>query len=81
MFSWISVIMVIQAANDELDSFIKTGDELARPLQRALQINMWESCSAYQRKDFPDFSQEFNVNIQVSVDENNDQVLKNNLFH
>jgi hypothetical protein len=36
---------------------------------------MWESCSAHQRKDFPDVSQEFNVNIQVIVDENNDQVI------
>jgi succinate dehydrogenase / fumarate reductase flavoprotein subunit len=132
--------MVIQAANDELDSFIKTGDELARPLQRSLRINMWENCGvirdesrlrkgletlqeiksasssvdvrpdaegyqdlaialdlrasivsaettirsaltrkesrgAHQRKDFPDLSQEFNVNIQVSIDENNDQEL------
>jgi succinate dehydrogenase / fumarate reductase flavoprotein subunit len=131
---------VIQAANDELDSFLKTGDELARPLQRALRNNMWENCGvvrdearllkgletlqeikaasssvdvrpdaegyqdlaialdlrasisaaevtlrsalvrqesrgAHQRKDFPDFSQEFNVNIQVRIDDNNEQVL------
>jgi succinate dehydrogenase / fumarate reductase flavoprotein subunit len=35
---------VIKAAHDELDSFLTTGDELARPLQRALRINMWENC-------------------------------------
>ncbi len=34
----------IQEANYELDSFLKTGDELARPLQRALRDNMWENC-------------------------------------
>jgi succinate dehydrogenase / fumarate reductase flavoprotein subunit len=35
---------VIQAAHDELDGMLQTGDELARPLQRALRNNMWENC-------------------------------------
>lgn len=35
---------VIQSAQDELDALTKPGDELARPLQRALRIAMWENC-------------------------------------
>jgi succinate dehydrogenase / fumarate reductase flavoprotein subunit len=34
----------IQAAHDELNSLIREGDELARPLQRALRDTMWENC-------------------------------------
>ena len=34
----------IQAAHDELDSLIREGDELARPLQRAVRDTMWEKC-------------------------------------
>ena len=34
----------IQAAHDDLDGLIREGDELARPLQRALRDNMWENC-------------------------------------
>ena len=34
----------IQRAHEDLDSFLKTGDELARPLQRALRNNMWQNC-------------------------------------
>jgi succinate dehydrogenase / fumarate reductase flavoprotein subunit len=34
----------IQAAHDELDSLIREGDELARPLQRAVRDTMWENC-------------------------------------
>jgi succinate dehydrogenase / fumarate reductase, flavoprotein subunit len=34
----------IQAANDELDSLIREGDELARPLQRMVRDTMWENC-------------------------------------
>jgi succinate dehydrogenase / fumarate reductase flavoprotein subunit len=34
----------IQAAHTALDSLIKTGDELARPLQRAVRDTMWETC-------------------------------------
>lgn len=35
---------VIQSAQDELGALTKPGDELARPLQRALRIAMWENC-------------------------------------
>jgi succinate dehydrogenase / fumarate reductase flavoprotein subunit len=35
---------IILAAQDELDALIKPGDELARPLQRALRIDMWDNC-------------------------------------
>jgi succinate dehydrogenase / fumarate reductase flavoprotein subunit len=35
---------LIQSAHQELDSLLKTGDELARPLQRLLRVNMWENC-------------------------------------
>jgi succinate dehydrogenase / fumarate reductase flavoprotein subunit len=35
---------VIQAAHDELDSLIREGEELARPLQRAIRNTMWEHC-------------------------------------
>jgi succinate dehydrogenase / fumarate reductase, flavoprotein subunit len=35
---------VIEAARDELDSFISPGGEFARPLQRALRDTMWEQC-------------------------------------
>ena len=33
---------VIQAAHDDLDSFIKHGSEMARPLQRQLRNVMWQ---------------------------------------
>jgi succinate dehydrogenase / fumarate reductase flavoprotein subunit len=33
-----------EAANEELDSLVKAGEELARPLQRALRDLMWEHC-------------------------------------
>jgi succinate dehydrogenase / fumarate reductase, flavoprotein subunit len=36
--------LVIEAAGDELDSFISPGVEFARPLQRALRDTMWEHC-------------------------------------
>jgi succinate dehydrogenase / fumarate reductase flavoprotein subunit len=35
---------IIHAAQDELDALTKPGDELARPLQRALRIDMWDNC-------------------------------------
>ena len=122
----------MQAAQDELDELTQPGDELARPLQRALRINMWENCGvvrdekglrkgldtldgikessksvdvrpdamgfrdlataldlrgslvaaeatlqsalareesrgAHQRRDFPDVSKNFKVNIQVQI--------------
>jgi succinate dehydrogenase / fumarate reductase flavoprotein subunit len=34
----------IQAAHDELNELIREGDELARPLQRAVRDAMWENC-------------------------------------
>jgi succinate dehydrogenase / fumarate reductase, flavoprotein subunit len=34
----------IQAAHDELDSLIREGSELARPLQRAVRDTLWETC-------------------------------------
>lgn len=33
----------IQAAHEDLDRLIKPGEQLARPLQRALRDNMWEN--------------------------------------
>lgn len=35
---------VIQKAHDKIDSFIKNGSEVARPLQRELRNIMWEHC-------------------------------------
>jgi succinate dehydrogenase / fumarate reductase flavoprotein subunit len=34
----------IEAAGDQLDGLIHSGDELARPMQRALRNLMWERC-------------------------------------
>ncbi len=34
----------IDAAHDELNQITREGDELARPLQRALRNNLWENC-------------------------------------
>lgn len=34
----------IQAAHSELDALIKPGDEMARPLQRAVRDVMWQHC-------------------------------------
>ena len=42
---------VIQTANDELSALIKSGDEMARPLQRALWDNMWENCGVVRHED------------------------------
>jgi succinate dehydrogenase / fumarate reductase flavoprotein subunit len=41
----------IQAAHDELDSLIREGDELARPLQRAIRNAMWESCGVVRNQE------------------------------
>ncbi len=41
----------IQAALDDLDSLIKPGNEMARPLQRALRNNMWENCGVVRHED------------------------------
>jgi succinate dehydrogenase / fumarate reductase, flavoprotein subunit len=42
---------VIEAARDELDSFISPGAEFARPLQRALRDTMWEHCGVVRSAD------------------------------
>lgn len=42
---------VIQQANDDLSALIKPGDEMARPLQRALRDNMWENCGVVRHED------------------------------
>lgn len=41
----------IREAVDDLDSLIKHGDEMARPLQRALRDNMWENCGVVRHED------------------------------
>src|SRR4029434_3785679 len=35
---------VVRAADEELSSFIRHGQQFARPLQRALRDTMWETC-------------------------------------
>lgn len=42
---------VIKAANDDLTSFIKHGDGLTRPLQRAVRNNMWENCGVVRSEN------------------------------
>jgi succinate dehydrogenase / fumarate reductase, flavoprotein subunit len=41
----------VAAAHDDLDSLIREGDELARPLQRALRDTMWESCGVVRSEE------------------------------
>ena len=41
----------IEAAAEELDSFIKPGGEFARPLQRALRNAMWEHCGVVRNQE------------------------------
>ena len=41
----------IAEADDELSSFIREGDEFARPLQRALRNTMWECCGVVRNED------------------------------
>ncbi len=40
----------VDEANDELDSFIRPGGELARPLQRAVRNLMWEHCGVVRNE-------------------------------
>ena len=42
---------VIKAAGEELDSYIKEGDEFARPLQRALRNTMQETCGVVRSEE------------------------------
>jgi succinate dehydrogenase / fumarate reductase flavoprotein subunit len=41
----------IAEADDELSSFIREGDEFARPLQRALRNTMWECCGVVRNEE------------------------------
>jgi succinate dehydrogenase / fumarate reductase, flavoprotein subunit len=41
----------IQAAHDDLDSLIHEGDELVRPLQRAVRNAMWENCGVVRSEE------------------------------
>jgi len=41
----------IKAAGEELDSYIKEGDEFARPLQRALRNTMQETCGVVRSEE------------------------------
>ena len=132
---------IIRFAQGELDAMTKAGDQLARPLQRALRIDMWENCGvvrdenglqkgleiledikesskfvdvrpdamgfqdlataldlkgsivaaeatlrsalareesrgAHQRRDFPEASRDFKVNIQVQLQADGSQELR-----
>ncbi|MGF1504719.1 MAG: FAD-binding protein [Chloroflexi bacterium] len=42
---------VIEAAVADLDSFVKEGDELTRPLQRAVRNTMWEHCGVVRSEE------------------------------
>lgn len=41
----------IREANDELDELVRSGPELARPLQRRLRNVMWERCGVVRNED------------------------------
>jgi succinate dehydrogenase / fumarate reductase, flavoprotein subunit len=41
----------IQAAHDDLDSLIYEGDQLVRPLQRAIRNAMWENCGVVRSEE------------------------------
>jgi succinate dehydrogenase / fumarate reductase flavoprotein subunit len=41
----------LKAAGDELDDFIRSGREFARPLQRALRNTMWECCGVVRTEE------------------------------
>ena len=41
----------IQAASDEIDTYIKEGEEFARPLQRTLRNAMWEGCGVVRAEE------------------------------
>lgn len=42
---------IIQKAHDKIDTFIKNGDEVARPLQRELRNIMWEHCGVVRNEE------------------------------
>ncbi len=41
----------VAAAHDDLNALLSTGDELARPLQRALRDAMWEYCGVVRSEE------------------------------
>jgi succinate dehydrogenase / fumarate reductase, flavoprotein subunit len=41
----------VAAAHDDLNALLSTGDELARPLQRALRDAMWECCGVVRSEE------------------------------
>ncbi|MEL6864203.1 MAG: FAD-binding protein, partial [Bacteroidota bacterium] len=41
----------IRSAHDKIDSFIKNGEEVARPLQRKLRNIMWECCGVVRDEE------------------------------
>lgn len=41
----------IRQAHDDLDSLLREGDELARPLQRALRDTLWECCGVMRTEE------------------------------
>jgi len=41
----------IEAAHDELDSLIQEGEEMGRPLQRALRNTLWECCGVVRNEE------------------------------
>ena len=42
---------IIKKAHDKINSFIKNGDEVARPLQRELRNIMWENCGVVRNEE------------------------------
>ena len=42
---------VIQKAHDKIDSFLKHGDHVARPLQREIRNIMWEHCGVVRSEE------------------------------
>jgi succinate dehydrogenase / fumarate reductase flavoprotein subunit len=44
-------INVIEAAHKKIDSFLKNGDQVARPLQRELRNIMWENCGVVRTEE------------------------------
>jgi succinate dehydrogenase / fumarate reductase flavoprotein subunit len=44
-------ISVIEAAHKKIDSFLKNGDQVARPLQRELRNIMWENCGVVRTEE------------------------------
>ncbi|MDX2163752.1 MAG: FAD-binding protein [bacterium] len=41
----------IAAANDEIDTLLRPGSEMARPLQRAVRDTMWEHCGVMRTEE------------------------------